>query len=342
MHSQSFKKILFIGSYLSKHRGSIGPTELLAQCLSKRNFKVILASTYENKFIRLIDTLIKLIFYSGKIVYIDVYSGNAFRIAEVSAFIGKLRKKKLVFMLHGGALPEFIKSNTFKVKRLLKNQQYVFSPSHYICHRFNEYDISVKYQPNGINLDNFPFAKIDFSTPIALLWVRAFDSIYNPHIAVEILYKLKKEFPQATLTMIGPNRGMLNETKRLIAKLNLQNSVQIIGAVKNELLYQYYQTHSILINTTTYESFGVSLIEAASCGIPIVSNNVGEIKYIWKKGKDIRLVENNNIEEFVSETKLLFLNANLREEQILNAKINSANFNNQTTDNFWYNLLNNL
>lgn len=342
MQKHHLKKILFIGSYLSKHRGSIGPTELLAKYLSQNNFRVQLASTYPNKIFRLIDTVIKLLFYTGEIIYIDVYSGNAFRMAEISAFMGKLRNMKLVFMLHGGALPNFIRNNPNRVKKVFENQTNIYSPSQHIINAFRDYNITVKYQPNGVDLSRFPLKTTLNNNPIKLLWVRAFDSIYNPNVAIKILHKITIEFPEATLTMVGPDRGLLNQTKALANTLGLKNKVNFVGPIDNKLLYQYYQNHSILINTTSFESFGVSLIEAASCGIPIISNNVGEISLIWKNDVNIKLVEDNDIDQFATYIKQLNQNDKIRTEQIHQAHKNTFQFNNHITNNFWYNLLNHL
>jgi glycosyltransferase involved in cell wall biosynthesis len=342
MQKRSFKTILFIGSFLSKHRGSIGPTEQLAKYLNQNNFKVKLASTYQNRIARLIDTIIKLLFYSGEILYIDVYSGNAFRIAEISAFIGKLRNMKLVFMLHGGALPDFLRNHQNRVKQLFENQTNIFSPSQYIINVFKQHNIRVKYQPNGIDLSRFPFNTNNSNKPISLLWVRAFDSIYNPDVAVKILKEIKYKFPESTLTMIGPDRGLLNQTKELVRKLNLNENVFFGGPIENNKLYQYYQNHSILINTTSFESFGVSLVEAASSGIPIISNNVGEIPLLWKNNVNIRLIENNDIDQFVNQIKILNENESVRTEQIKKAQKNTMQFNSNTTNTFWYNILNSL
>lgn len=342
MQKHYSKKILFIGSYLSKHRGSIGPTELLAKYLSQNNFSVQLASTYPNKIFRLIDTLIKLLFYTGEVIYIDVYSGNAFRIAEISAFLGKLRNMKLVFMLHGGALPNFIRNNPNRVKKVFENQTNIYSPSQHIINAFKNYNIKVKYQPNGVDLSKFPLKTTHNNSHLSLLWVRAFDSIYNPDVALKVLHKITKEFPEATLTMVGPDRGLLNQTKALANTLGLNQKVNFVGPIDNQLLYQYYQNHSVLINTTSYESFGVSLIEAASCGIPIVSNNVGEISLIWKNDVNIKLVKDNDIDQFAAYIKQLNQNDKIRTEQIHQANKNTLQFNNQITNTFWHNLLNHL
>jgi SAM-dependent methyltransferase len=85
---------------------------------------------------------------------------------------------------------------------------------------------------------------------------------------------LKKNFPQISLTMIGPDKGILNEILLMIKELGLESNIKIIGPISNQELFKYYQSHSVYLNTTSYESFGVALVEAAACGIPIVSTNV--------------------------------------------------------------------
>lgn len=53
--------------------------------------------------------------------------------------------------------------------------------------------------------------------------------------------------------------------------------------------------HDILISTTLNESFGVAVIEAAACDLLTVSNNVGELLYLWSNDKNILLCINNAI-----------------------------------------------
>ena len=144
--------------------------------------------------------------------------------------------------------------------------------------------------PNSIDLEKFPF-KRDTVKKHSLLWVRAFTNIYNPEIPVRILHELRKLFPDVYLTMVGPDKGTLREVEALINRLDLEDHINITGPIPNEELRKYYQSHSVYLNTTSFESFGVAVLEAASCGMPIVSNSVGEIPLIWEDGKNILLVE---------------------------------------------------
>ena len=153
----------------------------------------------------------------------------------------------------------------------------------------------------------------------SLLCVRAFNSIYNPEVAIIILHRLIQNFPYASLTMVGPDKGELSKVKSLAKEFGLTDKVIFTGPIKNHQLHKYYQTHQVYINTTSYESFGVAVMEAAACGIPTVSNKVGEIPYIWQNEKNILLVNCNNIEEYVKHITTIFENKKLSEDLSKNA-----------------------
>ena len=123
------------------------------------------------------------------------------------------------------------------------------------------------------------------------MWVRAFTETYNPDVAIKTFAIVLKSYPNATLTMVGPDKGNLPQMRMLIKTLGLEERIFIIGKVNNSELPQYYRSHDVYLNTTSYESFGVALLEAAACGLPIVSTSVGEIPFMWENGKDILLAE---------------------------------------------------
>ena len=159
--------------------------------------------------------------------------------------------------------------------------------------------MNVNYLPNPISLTNFKYNRINVTSK-TILWVRAFEKTYNPSLAIKIVYELKKHITDVKLTMIGPDRGLLKECLLLIDSLNLKNNIEVLGKIPHEELSWYYQTHDIYLNTTSYESFGNALIEAASCGIPIVSTSVGEIPFSWEHEKNIILVKSFNEKAFSS------------------------------------------
>jgi len=283
------KSILFVGSFLSKHRGTVSVAEKFSTLISSE-YNTTLVSKRENKFLRLFEIVSTLIFNKYDYVHLNIYSGQSFKIAQITTLIAKIRKKKIILALQGGALNEFYAKHAKQIKKVFNRADLIYSPSYFLLFFFQEQGFKVRYLPNFVELKYFPY-KRDLVTKNSLLWVRAFGENYNPELAIRTLKVLQKKFPDIVMTMVGPDRGKLDQIKQLIIDLDLNNVVTIFDKVPNEKLFTYFQTHSVYLNTTRYESFGLALIEAASCGIPIVSTNVGEIPYIWKDGEDIMLIK---------------------------------------------------
>jgi glycosyltransferase involved in cell wall biosynthesis len=75
----------------------------------------------------------------------------------------------------------------------------------------------------------------------------------------------------------------------------LLEKITFTGPINNTELPAYYSSHSVFLNTTSYESFGMAVLEAAACGIPTVSTPVGEIPLLWKAGEEIMLTDVLNL-----------------------------------------------
>ncbi len=312
-------KILFIGSYLGKERGSISIAEKLsAEFKDDKSFELVIISKRVNKLFRLFDYIYYLFFTNFAEVFIDTYSGNSFFIARFAGIILRMRRKNYSLIIRGGNFVNYFKDNENWVQKEMLLANSLISPSHFIINFFNKKGLSVEYLPNYIDSTNFPHQVDRSRTPFSLLWVRAFSEIYNPLIPILIVSELKKKYPDVNLTMIGPDLGLLDLCKEKIKALNLESQIKIIGPVPNNELYNYYQTHAVYLNTTSFESFGMALLEAASCGIPIVSTNVGEIPLIYEENESILLVDNFSITDFVSKIESIFNSLELSSKLSLN------------------------
>lgn len=317
-------KILFVGNYLSLTHGSKAVSESIAEGLSNDQISIMLTSRIENKYARFIQILYASVFYDYSIIHIDVFSGNSFLFARIAATVGKLRSKKIILTLHGGALYEYYTGREKLFGNLFRDA-YVQSPSMFLRDFFADRQLNVTYCPNPVFLSKFRFGRTHVKKN-SLLWVRAFSKEYNPHVPVMVLEKVLIDFSDATLTMIGPDRGLMNEVKDLIQKRGLEEKVSILGAVQNDQLSQYYQTHAVYLNTTSYESFGMGLLEAASCGIPMVSFNVGEIPRIWTDEKDILLCKPGDVEKMAAQTHRILINDSLGTKLSRGGRETSATF----------------
>lgn len=339
-YAESLNKseVLFIGSFLSRIRGTKSIVESLEVELIKVNIHLKLVSKYENKMLRIVQIVCSILVYRGQKIHVDVFSGSAFSIADIATSVARFRNKKIVLTLHGGKLIEFAKNELPRIQRVFKRAHYIQTPSLFLQDYFKQVGFEIHYLPNGIDINKFPYNRKSIK-PYSLLWVRAFDSIYNPHIAIHILSRLKSNYPECTLTMVGPDIGLIASTKTLAKELGVNNSVTFTGAIPNEKLYEVYQQHAVYLNTTSFESFGVAIVEAALCGIPIVSNSVGEIPYLWTQNNNILLVNENSIDEYECQISKIFDDKCLAEKLSIQARKVAEGFDWPKIKNDWIKLL---
>lgn len=274
---------------------------------------------------------------------IEVYSDMAFRWAELLSAFLRFLKKPYILTLHGGKLPEFAQKNPKKVQKLLLSADAVTTPSKYLFHEFETTRPSIEYLPNGIELASYPYSKRSTPEP-RLIWLRAFHSIYKPTLAIEVLQWVLVDYPQARLTMIGPDKGdgTYDEMVKRIDEYSLGDKVQITGAISKNDVGEFLSKGDIYLNTTIYESFGVAVLEAAACGLCIVTTNVGELSYLWEDGVNALLVPPNDPDAMAAAVRRILTEPGLAGKLSANARKKAEQFDWSIILPQWEKLLTNL
>lgn len=332
-------RILFIGSFLSGKTGTKSIAEKLSEYWLQNNGpKAKLVSSYANRYLRLFSILLSILFYRGKLVNIDVFSGNSLVIAKLASTISKFRGLKLILTLRGGRIAEELNHKSDEYRRILTKADYIQTPSRFLATEIEKkFGIKPNYLPNPLKLDHFKENR-DLKRA-NLLWVRAFSQIYNPDLAIKTLGILKTDFPELELTMIGPDKGLLAQTQLLVKMLGLERSVKFLGPVANEDLPAYYQSHSVYLNTTSYESFGTAVLEAAASALPIVSTKVGELPYLWAHDVNIKFADKIDADSIAKEVKILLKNPIMAMEIGKSAEIRAREFDWNELNIKWLSLI---
>lgn len=286
----------FYGAFLSKHRGSIGPSEQISKALENL-FRIKRISEINNPWARSFHSLFNALTSRAEIAVLDVYSTRIIWQTYLLSFILNLRKKQIISVVHGGGLAENFKNIEKPILGILTRSQTILSPSKYLADFYLSKGFQVEFLPNPVDTSMFQRVTITNVESTTVLWVRAFGEIYDPTLAVDVFYHLKKYLPDSRMIMVGPDKGLLAETKRHAGELDLANQIEFTGPLQHSKLNKYFQRASIFLNTTKFESFGLALYEAAATGVPIVSTSVGEIKYSWKHESDAMLHEERNPEK---------------------------------------------
>lgn len=109
-------------------------------------------------------------------------------------------------------------------------------------------------------------------------------------LVIRALTALPAGLGETTLTVVGggPERGALES---LVGELGLADRVHFAGFVAEERLAAYYRCADCYVHAGREESFGLSVIEAAYCGLPVVAVAEGGVVDNVRHGETGMLVE---------------------------------------------------
>lgn len=289
--------VLIIGNFLSHAGGSRTVCEELTLRLRATGRKVLTTSHRKARLPRLIDMLGSVVRHRHEyaVAQVDVYSGPAFLWAEAVTATLKWLRKPVVLTLHGGNLPSFAKRHPRRVERLLRKADFVTAPSMFLCREVQPLGIEALHLPNALDLSLYKFEARKEVLP-NLMWLRSFHAIYNPALAPCVLGLLLPKFPDARLTMVGPdkNDGSRDETLRKIEALNLGSRTHLPGQIAKSDVPAWLERGDIFLNTTNVDNAPVSVVEAMATGLCVVSTNVGGLRHLVDDGADGLLVPPND------------------------------------------------
>ena len=342
-NDRSERQGLFIaGNFLSAKTGTRGMCEDLAIQLRKKGFLIFTASDKLNKIVRMAD-LLWTAWRNRKryqLAIVEIYSGLAFEWAWLLSKLLRILKKPFIAVLHGGKLAEFYRTKPRKVSEVLNNAALICSPSLMLQSAFQKEGFQVEYLPNGIDLSLYPFRKREIIEP-KIVWLRAIHEIYNPLMAIQAFKLVLEAYPEAKLWMIGPDKADGTMPKLVVEIENLPKPehVEIVGAVAKPDVPKWLNKADIFINTTNYESFGVSVVEAIACGLPVVSTDAGELPLLWQDGEEILLVSKGDAQGMANKI-LELLNGDVQAAQLaLRAKEKAEQFDWENILPQWLNLI---
>ncbi|MCK6577908.1 MAG: glycosyltransferase family 4 protein [Anaerolineae bacterium] len=294
MTEPASKSVLFL-SYIASQKTGLYRlvTEELIDRLPALGWRTMGASGKQNRLLRMLDVLLTIwrLRREYQVAHVDVFSGLAFIQAELSVGLLRLLGKPVVLTLRGGNLPAFSQGHPRRVRRLLNAADQVAAPSDYLRDALRPFRSDMVMIPNGVALQSYHFHLREKPAP-KILWLRAMHAIYNPTLAVEVIARLRRRYPDIHLWMVGPDKGegTLENVKTAIAAAKLEQHIEIIGGVPKAQVPAWMDKADILINTTNIDNTPVSLIEAMASGLCLVTTNVGGIPALLHDGVDGLLV----------------------------------------------------
>lgn len=308
--------VLLVGNFLSHHGLGRGVCEELALVLRESGWSVLTTSSRRGRIVRLMD-MVFTIWRKRRdytVAQVDVFSGPAFCLAEAACWTLRAAQRPYALTLHGGDLPSFARRWPRRVRRLLSSAAVVTTPSNYLLSKMSPYCPKLRLLPNALDLSAYEFRLRAAPRP-ALVWLRAFNKIYNPTMAPQVVSQLAEDFPHADLTMVGPNKkdGSFEATSQLARELGVSGKVTLPGAVAKKEVPQWLHRGDIFLNTTNVDNTPVSVLEAMACGLCVVSTNVGGLPYLLEHERNALLVPPGDVTAMVAAVRRVLAEPGLGE-----------------------------
>ena len=259
-------------------------------------------------------------------------------------------KIKIVLHMHCEWLTQLDRT---MIENRLKEVDLIIGCSEYITEKirlvFPQFAERCQTIYNGVDVDYFVSQNSHVSANKngvkRLLFVGRVSPEQGLHVMLEAFQEVVKHYPQAQLEIVGSasispiefivalsdnpkiselacfynKTGYIFHLQKQLLSYNIMDNVTFTGYIPHKHLINHYRQADMLVNTSFSEAFGMSLIEAMACQVPVVATRVGGMTEIVEEGKTGILVESGNAPELAKA--ILYI---LSDEDLMKRMRNAA------------------
>ena len=120
------------------------------------------------------------------------------------------------------------------------------------------------------------------------------------HLLLEALVDIRREVPDTRLHVVGSG-GELKALRRLAQKLGLGDAVTFHGYLDDAKRWDVVASCWVNVQPSLKEGWGLTVLEAAQCGVPTVASRVAGLRDAILEGQTGELFERDDVGEMVSK-----------------------------------------
>lgn len=291
-----------------------------------------LVTTKEQNFKNVIRTyfvrIIKAIFLKLEIGDRDIlYSTSDFLPDVLPAFYQKIKNRKVcwvqkVFHLipSGRIIPYFAQKLSFFFIKHYSDLVIVDN------HLLKQVLIRLGFKEDRVGV-NTPGIDIDYFSSIKPLGGQRYDAVFLGRLhpskgifdIVEIWKLICEVKADAKLAIIGGGDGQTErELKKKIKDVNLEHYIDLLGYLEDNETFPIVKASRVFVFPSHEEGFGIAILEAMVCGLPVVAWDLPVYREIFPKGM-IR-IPIGDCGEFARAILNLLEGGQLREDTLKEAK----------------------
>lgn len=314
------KKILFVANFKPGMGGISVQVESLFKCLSQeKNLLVDIFST-TGSFVKRLIILVGLIFKTKKydIVHAHGCSNRGFLPIVYGIVAGKIWRKRIIITYHGGGAEHFFSKHPRWIKFWLNKADERVVLSGFLKEVFDKYNMSSVIIPNIVDFKKDYYVEKEDICP-KFISVRHLRDLYNIPCILKAFAIVQKEIPDASLTILGDG-DKRKELETYVSDNYLKN-ICFLGQIPNEKMGEFLTKSHIMLSAPKEDNMPVSILEAFSAGLLVISSNVGGVPYMVEHGRTGLLFESDNEHDMAEQMLWALTHKSDSLQMIRNAKV---------------------
>ncbi len=192
--------------------------------------------------------------------------------------------------------------------KVFSNVDYRIAVSPYLKTNLEkDYNLSFDYIPNSVDTEKFKVLhSINKNETFTFLSIGNLGENKNQMLLINAFELFYREFPDSKL-IIGGDGNLKSFLQSEIDKKGLTENIQLIGNLSREEVIEWNNKSHVFVVSSKKETFSVVIIEALSCGIPVISTRCGGPETIITHDFLGKLV-NQSVEELFLAMKEVYFN----------------------------------
>lgn len=246
---------------------------------------------------------------------------------------------KIILHYHTGEAEEHLRDWKLTAAPTMRKFDEIIVPSQFLVNVFGEFGLPARAIYNFVETEKFKFRPRENLRPI-FLSNRNFEAHYQVSDILQAFRLIQEKYAEASLIVAGCGSEE-TKLKNLTGELKLEN-VEFVGRVEPNEMPKLYDRADIYLNASVVDNMPLSIIEAYSCGLPVVTTDAGGISFILENEKTGLMVAKSDYRELANAAIRLLENQDLAQTITNNALEYCQNFTREKVRAEWRNLYVNL
>lgn len=157
-----------------------------------------------------------------------------------------------------------------------------------------------------------------------ILYVGTIEPRKNLPLLIKAYREIVTRGTEHKLVLVGNYGWMYEEVLTLIEELNLSEFIHLPGYVSQSELPLVYNLAELFVYPTIYEGFGLPVLEAMACGVPVITSRIASLPEVVADAGI--LIPVDDIEALSEAMRQVLLDNNLKQKLIHDGMLQAKKF----------------